>query len=367
MALPLGKLTILIGAVYLTGSKFKTLLEYSYSLNTSEEKFMFSFSVNAPTSLIGSAFSKEGGLPDVSNLVSGAFKMVFRQLKQDEPSKSASKPHDDVLVAQVNSLRHEIQLLGSNRPITIVSPSGSGGRNYGLIIIVGVIGYGYVWWKGWKLPDFMFATRRSLSDACNNVGNQIDGFYSSLKASSRALLFTGTKRELSSEIDMMGRRLDANTEVIQETIQEVAKLQDGTSFIKDDVKAVFDAFENLASKVCRIEGNQALPSTSSLPALEAAPMAPSSKTLSLPPASPDESQSPSTPNVAQKSRGLLQHTQSMSGLKDINESSSSHNTSSNGIYFGGNGASGSSSGVLGRFSIARIMRTRTVVNTVSTN
>jgi hypothetical protein len=68
-------------------------------------------------------------------------------------------------------------LLGSNRPITIVSPSGSGGRNYGLIIIVGVIGYGYVWWKGWKLPDFMFATRRSLSDACNNVGNQIDGFY----------------------------------------------------------------------------------------------------------------------------------------------------------------------------------------------
>ncbi|VYS47080.1 unnamed protein product [Arabidopsis thaliana] len=348
MALPLGKLTILIGA-----------------------------------GLIGSAFAKEGGLPDVSNLVSGAFKMVFRQLKQDEPSKSASKPHDDVLVAQVNSLRHEIQLLGSNRPITIVSPSGSGGRNYGLIIIVGVIGYGYVWWKGWKLPDFMFATRRSLSDACNNVGNQIDGFYSSLK---------GTKRELSSEIDMMGRRLDANTEVIQETIQEVAKLQDGTSFIKDDVKAVFDAFENLASKVCRIEGNQditlrgvgalhaqcqenqriqesnkALPSTSSLPALEAAPMAPSSKTLSLPPASPDESQSPSTPNVAQKSRGLLQHTQSMSGLKDINESSSSHNTSSNGIYFGGNGASGSSSGVLGRFSIARIMRTRTVVNTVSTN
>ena len=38
--------------MYLTGSKFKTLLEYSYSLNTSEEKFMFSFSVNAPTSTI---------------------------------------------------------------------------------------------------------------------------------------------------------------------------------------------------------------------------------------------------------------------------------------------------------------------------
>jgi hypothetical protein len=200
MALPLGKLTILIGA-----------------------------------GLIGSAFSKEGGLPDVSNLVSGAFKMVFRQLKQDEPSKSASKPHDDVLVAQVNSLRHEIQLLGSNRPITIVSPSGSGGRNYGLIIIVGVIGYGYVWWKGWKLPDFMFATRRSLSDACNNVGNQIDGFYSSLK---------GTKRELSSEIDMMGRRLDANTEVIQETIQEVCRLNVDKNFCFTAVSRLSDDDSN---------------------------------------------------------------------------------------------------------------------------
>jgi len=30
----------------------------------------------------------------------------------------------------------------------------------------------------------MFATRRSLSDACNSVGSQIDGFYTSLSASS---------------------------------------------------------------------------------------------------------------------------------------------------------------------------------------
>lgn len=86
-----------------------------------------------------------------------------------------------------------------------------------------MIGYGYVWWKvsnaspyppmilkivllanlklmlgtdflvehsqGWKLPDFMFATRRSLSDAYDNVGNQIDGFYSSLSASSYFPLF----------------------------------------------------------------------------------------------------------------------------------------------------------------------------------
>jgi len=339
MAIPLGKLTILIGA-----------------------------------GLVGSVLAKEGSLPDVSSFVSGALKMVFRQLKQEEPAKSASKPRNDTLMAQVNSLRHELSLLSSNRPITIVTTAGSGGKKYGYIIIIGVIGYGYVWWKGWKLPDLMFATRRSLSDACNSVGSQIDGFYTSL---------SGTKKELSSKIDGMGRSLDANTEIIQDTGREVMELQRGTENIKDDVKFVFDAVENLASKVYRIEGNQditlkgvgalhaqvrenkriqesnkALPSTSAVPALEAAPMTPSSRqTLSLPPASPRESQSPSTSNGAQQSRGPLQHTQSMSGLKEISE---------NGTH-SGETTGNTSSGLFSIFSIPRIGRTRSVVNTVPTN
>ncbi|CAG7899249.1 unnamed protein product [Brassica rapa] len=334
MALPLGKLTILIGA-----------------------------------GLVGSVLAKEGSLPDVSHFVSGAFKIVLRQLKQDEPAKSGSRPRNDTLTAQVNSLRHELQLLASNRPITIISTGGSGGKKYGWIIIIGVIGYGYVWWKGWKLPDFMFATRRSLSDACNNVGSQIDGFYESL---------SGTKRELGSEIDRMDRSLDESTIIIKETGREVNELRDGTANMKDDVRSVFEAVETLASKVYRIEGNQelelcmlsagstkdfkspirhepssALPSTSSVPAIEPAPVTPSLRSLSLPPASPRESQLPSTPNGAQ------QHTQSMSGLKDINESS---NGTPSGEAIGN-----TSSGLFSMFSMPRIGRTRSAVNAVPAN
>ncbi|KAJ4879818.1 hypothetical protein Rs2_36872 [Raphanus sativus] len=340
MALPLGKLTILIGA-----------------------------------GLVGSVLAKEGSLPDVSHFVSGAFKIVLRQLKQEEPAKSGSRPRNDTLTAQVNSLRHELQLLASNRPITIISTGGSGGKKYGWIIIIGVIGYGYVWWKGWKLPDFMFATRRSLSDACNNVGSQIDGFYESL---------SGTKRELGSEIDRMDRTLDESTIIIKETGREVTELRDGTANMKDDVRSVFEAVETLASKVYRIEGNQdltlkgvgalhaqcrehkrlqesnkALPSTSSVPALEAAPVTPSLRSLSLPPASPRESQLPSTPNGAQQSNGPLQHTQSMSGLKDINESS--NGTPS------GEATGNTSLGLFSMFSMPRIGRTRSAVNAVPAN
>ncbi|CAH8381692.1 unnamed protein product [Eruca vesicaria subsp. sativa] len=348
MALPLGKLTVLIGA-----------------------------------GLVGSVLAKDGSLPVVSSLVSGAFKLVFNQLKQEEPSKSRN---DTALVAQVNSLRHELQLLASNRPITIVTTQGSG-RTYGVIIIIGVIGYGYVWWKGWKLPDFMFATRRSLSDACDNVGNQIDGFYSTLSV---------TKRELGSEIDRMECTLDASSVIIKETGREVNELRDGTANMKDEVRSVFEAVETLVSKFLMIsymlkpdltlkgvgalhaqcrehkriqESNKPLLSTSLLPAIEAAPLThSSSETLSLPPASPRESQSPSTPNGAQQAHGPLQHTQSLSGLKDISESSSSLETLSNGRYSGkAKGKSGSSSGLLGRFSVPRIVRTVSAVNTVPTN
>ncbi|GKD76048.1 mediator of RNA polymerase II transcription subunit 1 like protein, partial [Tanacetum coccineum] len=55
-----------------------------------------------------------------------------------------------------------------------------GTSKYKIIVIVVVVGYGYAWWKGWKLPNMMFATKRSLSDAMNVVAKKLDDVYSSL-------------------------------------------------------------------------------------------------------------------------------------------------------------------------------------------
>ncbi|KAJ9176156.1 hypothetical protein P3X46_011498 [Hevea brasiliensis] len=148
MALPLGKLTILVGA-----------------------------------GIIGSVLAKEGRLSNVSDLVSGAFKIAFKQIRQDDSTSSIGKPHNDSLMAQVNSLRQELQMLASNRSVTIVTASGTGAgaSKYGIIVVVGVFGYGYVWWKGWKLPDMMFATRRGLSDACTSIAQQLENVYASIR------------------------------------------------------------------------------------------------------------------------------------------------------------------------------------------
>ncbi|KAF3969574.1 hypothetical protein CMV_006653 [Castanea mollissima] len=148
MALPIGKVVVLLGA-----------------------------------GIVGSVLAKEGRMSTVSDFVSGAFKIVLKQIKQDDSSSSVKKPRNDSLMAQVNSLRQELQSLASNGPITIVTTSGRGTTRYGVIIVVVVLGYGYVWWKGWKLPDMMFASKRGLNDACNSIAKQLESVYSSISVS----------------------------------------------------------------------------------------------------------------------------------------------------------------------------------------
>ncbi|KAJ0095041.1 hypothetical protein Patl1_16972 [Pistacia atlantica] len=51
--------------------------------------------------IVGSVLAKEGHLSNVSNLVSGALKIFSNPFKQVESHSSASKPHNDFLIAEV--------------------------------------------------------------------------------------------------------------------------------------------------------------------------------------------------------------------------------------------------------------------------
>ncbi|KAF4404694.1 hypothetical protein G4B88_006080 [Cannabis sativa] len=290
MALSLGKLTILVGA-----------------------------------GIVGSVLAKEGG---VSDLVSGAFKIAWRQLKQDDSSTPVKKPRNDLLLAQVNSLRQELQILASNRSVTIINASRNGGKKYGVIIIVAVAGCAYIWWKGGGgLSGLMVATRRSLSDACSSVEKKLENVYSSVSASYSfcyffennkktkmsitrmlCLAFYATKRKLSSQIDGLDRGLEECLETSSRTKEEVSGLRGRTNTIGEDVKSVHNAVRAMETKINSIEWKQNLTnegvrrlcdvaqsieharttevktisSSSARPALEAPPISPT-RTESLPP------------------------------------------------------------------------------------
>ncbi|XP_052729287.1 uncharacterized protein LOC108327145 isoform X3 [Vigna angularis] len=215
MALPLGKLTILIGA-----------------------------------GIVGSVIAKEGSLPDVSGLVSGAFKVVLKQFKSSDPAPAVKKlPHNDALMAQVNSLRQELQLLARDRSITIVNSSGTsaGGKKYVTVIVIVVAGYGYVWWKGWKLPDLMFATKRSLSDACTSIGNQMGKLYGTID---------DVKKKLSSRMNRLDESLDECAALTESTREEISVTQQKADTISGNFKSVHVAVRVLESRIKEIEEKQ---------------------------------------------------------------------------------------------------------------
>ncbi|KAL8201359.1 hypothetical protein R6Q57_012698 [Mikania cordata] len=317
MALPLGKLTIIIGA-----------------------------------GLVGSVLAKEGRIPSVSDFFSGASK-VLKLISHDEKPASKPKPLNDSLLAQVNSLRQELQLLASNRPVTIVTSSGSRGSKYGVIIIVAVVGYGYVWWKGWKLPDMMFATKHSLSDATNAVAKQLETVYSSLAV---------TKRHLSSRIDRVDCSLDEVAEITATTKDEVSSIRGKTKVFSEDVQSIHNKVYTLESRLSMFElkqdetnigverlirtaismENQGDQFNSSKPALEMPHRA-----MSLPPVQIEELQS--SPPVSPKARQPLETAVSGSGLKvlhDVPEEVRNTTRASNRMNITEEGSS--SSNVLGR-------------------
>ncbi|XP_019249077.1 PREDICTED: uncharacterized protein LOC109228394 [Nicotiana attenuata] len=298
MALPLGKLTILVGA-----------------------------------GIVGSVLAKEGRLPNVSDFFSGAFKIALKQIRQDNSTNSTPKPKNDSLMQQVNSLRQELQLLASNRSVTIVTSSGSGTSRYTIIIVVVVMGYGYIWWKGWKLPELMFATRRSLSDACANVSKQLESVYTSISA---------TKRHLASRIDRVDSKIDECVDNTAATRDEVSEIRGEVSKFSEDVQSVHQVVRSLGTKISRIEGRQnetnygveklvafvrsyeigrvkeqieASPSSSSRPALELPSVTPSTRAGPLSPSSSIEQPSPSASSVSPKRP--LHSAISASGLKEL--------------------------------------------------
>ncbi|CAL9138771.1 unnamed protein product [Musa acuminata var. zebrina] len=200
--------------------------------------------------IIGSVLTKDGGLPDITHLFSGAFRIVTKHLQQEKDnSQSSSKPQTDSLLAQVNTLRHELQLLASSRSVTIVTGGKSGSGRYGVsaVIVIGALGYVFIWWKGWKLSDMMFVTRRGFSDACTRVGKQLELVSSSI---------TTAKKQLSSRIDLVDSNVEECKEIAAATKFEVSQLHGDLSLFHAEVESVHRAVQTLETKIGRIEGSQ---------------------------------------------------------------------------------------------------------------
>ncbi|OAY75483.1 hypothetical protein ACMD2_10472 [Ananas comosus] len=266
--------------------------------------------------IVGSILSDKASLSDITKIFSGASKIFSKHLRQEDGSnQSTSKPHTDSLLAQVDILRQELQRFATKEVtiITNTTTTGSGTYRITAVIIVGAVGYGYIRWKGWKLSDMMFVTRRGLSDACTAVGKQLEQVSSSIAAA---------KRHLSSRIDRVDCRLDECKEITIETKDQVTLMHGDLSNFHLEMESVHSVVQNLETKLYELESSQALPSSASYPAIESSRSSPVTRAGSLPPPaletpSPLASSSASveTPKVLRTMTAI-----SASGLKELQAS-----------------------------------------------
>ncbi|KAM0930291.1 hypothetical protein ACQ4PT_001038 [Festuca glaucescens] len=206
-----------------------------------------------------------GKLPDLRDVLSVSFKFMTKQDKKE--GSSAASPHTDQLLSQVNYLREQLRVLSDQKEMPHIIINGrpgielvpfyvpaeaesshAGAGAYGLTAIaLGAIGYLYIRWKGWKIADLMFVTKRGLSDACNMVGKQLDQVSESVHAS---------KKHLSGRIDRVDCNLDECHEIIEATGKEVTVIHGDLSAFQEEIQSVHLVVRTLETKLGRLAYTQ---------------------------------------------------------------------------------------------------------------
>ncbi|KAF0924190.1 hypothetical protein E2562_008487 [Oryza meyeriana var. granulata] len=188
-------------------------------------------------------------LPSAGEVLSGAAKFVKKHGNEGKDTSSNSDAHTARLLSQVNNLRQEIQSLGSRHVTVVTSASKSGPGTFTItaVVVAGVVGYAYIKWKGWKLSDMMFVTKRGLSDACNVVGSQLD------KVSDDV---TSARKHLAGRIDRVDISLDETQEIIEGTRDEVTVMHGDLSAFQEDLLSVNLVVRSLESKLVSLEYTQ---------------------------------------------------------------------------------------------------------------
>uniref|UniRef100_A0ACD5TY00 Uncharacterized protein n=1 Tax=Avena sativa TaxID=4498 RepID=A0ACD5TY00_AVESA len=166
---------------------------------------------------------------------------------QPPPSSSVT---GDQLLSQVTRLREEMQQVLRERDegFTVIHRSGTGGAyTVTAVVVVGLVGYAYIRWKGWKLADMMWVTKRGLNDACAVVGTQLNEVSDTVNV---------TKKHLAGRIDRVDATLDETQEIIEGTRDEVTVINVNLSSFQKELQEVNRTVEIWGSRLCSIEDTQ---------------------------------------------------------------------------------------------------------------
>ncbi|KAG0516428.1 hypothetical protein BDA96_09G002300 [Sorghum bicolor] len=197
----------------------------------------------------GSVLTGDAKLPKLGDVFSGATEFVKKHGKEGGATTKSGSSDQNQLLSQINNLREEIQTLATTPNTIVTAAANSGPNTYTItaIVVAGAIGYAYIKWKGWKLSDMMFVTKRGLAEACTAVGSHLDQVSDSVVV---------TRKHLAGRIDRVDISLDETQQIIEGTRDEVGIIHGDLSAFQEDLQSVNLVVRTLESKMGRLESSQ---------------------------------------------------------------------------------------------------------------
>lgn len=177
---------------------------------------------------------------------------IFSKHLKDDGQKGQGGGNDAALTLQVQRLTQELyNLASSSRTVTVVQAgSGSWISITSFILpaaVVGTVGYGYMWWRGFSFGDIMYVTRKGMNNAVAGVGKQLEHVSAALSS---------TRKHMNQRLDIVSSKLDDSvviTELIRDQVEEV-KGTVGRSIYK--IENVGQTVEGLGLKIAEVQESQ---------------------------------------------------------------------------------------------------------------
>lgn len=201
--------------------------------------------------LIGAGYTgtivlRNGRLSDILDELQG----LVKGLEKSPGESGADSDVADALVLQVRRLAMEVRQLASARSITVLNGSGQAGNMTNLLVpaaAVGVVGYGYMWWKGLSFSDLMYVTKKNMANAVSSMTKQLDQVSAALAAA---------KRHLTQRLENLDGKLDEQKVLSTEIKNEVSDVRGKISNIGYELESLRGLVWGLNGKMSSLEDKQ---------------------------------------------------------------------------------------------------------------
>ncbi|XP_010527870.1 PREDICTED: uncharacterized protein LOC104805136 [Tarenaya hassleriana] len=189
----------------------------------------------------GTILVKNGKLSEIIGELQALVKRIEKSGEHSDGDSDASDA--------MHRLAMEVRQLASARQITVLNATP--GADFTPFIIpaatLGVVGYGYMWFKGISFSDIMCITKRNMENAVSNLTKHLESISETLSSA---------KKHLAQRLKKVDDKVDLQKKLSKEIQENVNLALEDLIKIGGDFEAMHDILEGVDGKLDTLEYKQ---------------------------------------------------------------------------------------------------------------